>query len=217
MNAKTIFTRTFHATLNPGESLTLIASTEANPDLNGEIELESRRTYEQKLIEARSAGRCEEVDGTPDWISHLMLTADQFVVTLPLPGEPDGKSIIAGYHWFADWGRDTMISLPGLTISTVRPEVARSILRIYSQYVNQGMLPNRFPDAGEPPEYNTVDATLWYFEAIHIYHNSTGDHALIRELFPVLTEIIDWHFLGTRYNIHVDKRDGLLYAGEKHG
>ena len=144
-----------------------------------------------------------------------MLTADQFVVTRPLPGETNGKSIIAGYHWFADWGRDTMISLSGLTISTGRPEVARSILRIYSRYIKQGTLPNRFPDAGESPEYNTVDATLWYFEAIRQYYDATGDDDLIRELFPVLTEIIDWHFRGTRYNIHVDPKDGLLYAGEK--
>ncbi|MHC5722069.1 MAG: amylo-alpha-1,6-glucosidase, partial [Nostoc sp.] len=94
------------------------------------------------------------------------LAADQFIVDRSLPEDPYGKTIIAGYHWFSDWGRDTMISLSGLTISTGRPELARSILRTFARYVDQGMLPNRFPDAGEQPEYNTVDATLWYFEAV---------------------------------------------------
>lgn len=206
---------TFHAALNPGESLTFVATAEANPDLKGMTELKLRRAYEQRLVESWNAGRREGMDETPDWINHLVLAADQFIVNRPLPDEPGGKTIIAGYHWFADWGRDTMVSLPGLTISTGRLEAARSILRTYARYVNEGMLPNRFPDAGEPPEYNTADATLWYFEAIRIYHDATGDDDLIRELFHVFAEIIDWHYMGTRYNIHVDPEDGLLYAGEK--
>jgi predicted glycogen debranching enzyme len=206
---------TFHAALNPGESLTFVATTEANPDLNGMTELELHRAYEQRLIESWNARRRRGMDEAPDWINHLVLATDQFIVSRPLPDEPDGKTIIAGYHWFADWGRDTMVSLPGLTISTGRPEAARSILCTYARYINQGMLPNRFPDAGEPPEYNTVDATLWYFEAIRTYHDATGDDELIRELFHTLAEIIDWHYRGTRYNIHVDPRDGLLYAGER--
>jgi predicted glycogen debranching enzyme len=151
-------------------------------------------------------------------VNHLALTADQFIVNRPLPDDPSGKTIIAGYHWFSDWGRDTMISLPGLTISTGRPEIARSILRTFARYVNRGMLPNRFPDDGAPPgdgEYNTVDATLWYFEAIRAYHAATGDDPLLNELFPVLAEIIDWHCRGTRYNIHLDPNDGLIYAGDK--
>lgn len=121
-----------------------------------------------------------------------------------MPEDPNGKTIIAGYHWFGDWGRDTMISLPGLTISTGRPEVARSILRTFARYVDQGMLPNRFPDAGEQPEYNTVDATLWYFEAVRAYYSATDDDTLLGELFPILADIIDWHCRGTRYNIHLD-------------
>lgn len=206
---------TFHAALNPGESLTFVATAEANPDLKGMTELKLRRAYEQRLVESWNAGRREGMDETPDWINHLVLAADQFIVNRPLPDEPGGKTIIAGYHWFADWGRDTMVSLPGLTISTGRLEAARSILRTYARYVNEGMLSNRFPNAGEPPEYNTADATLWYFEAIRIYHDATGDDDLIRELFHVFAEIIDWHYMGTRYNIHVDPEDGLLYAGEK--
>ncbi|MBR8833014.1 MAG: amylo-alpha-1,6-glucosidase [Stigonema ocellatum SAG 48.90 = DSM 106950] len=201
---------TFEVTLHEGESLTLVATTERNPDLNGEAALEVRRTYEQKLMEIWKNSRPKE---TPDWVNHLVLAADQFVVNRSLPKEPDGKTIIAGYHWFSDWGRDTMISLPGLTLSTGRPEIARSILRIFAKYIDQGMLPNRFPDAGEVPEYNTVDATLWYFEAIRLYYEATGDEDLIRELFPVLAEVINYHCHGTRYNIHLDQADGLLYAG----
>src|SRR5690606_3210494 len=125
-----------------------------------------------------------------------------------------GKSVIAGYHWFGDWGRDTMIALPGLTLVTGRPEVAAGVLRTYAQFVDQGMLPNRFPDAGETPEYNTVDATLWYFIAIREYIQATGDTALLRELFPILVDIIDWHRRGTRYRIRMDAADALLFAGE---
>lgn len=205
---------TFQAKIEPEGSLTFVASTEKNPDLNSAATLEYRRAYEQKLIERQ----VNQTDKHPDWINQLVLAADQFIVNRPLPNNPDGKTIIAGYHWFSDWGRDTMISLPGLTISTGRPEVARSILRTFAKYVDRGMLPNRFPDDGTPPadtEYNTVDATLWYFEAIRIYYDSTEDDHLLSELFPVLAEIIDWHRRGTRYNIHLDANDGLIYAGEK--
>ena len=107
-----------------------------------------------------------------------------------------------------------MISLPGLTLATGRPEFAKNIILEFAKHISQGMLPNRFPDAGEEPEYNTVDATLWYFEAIRAYVGSTGDFELVREeLYDKLTDIIDWHLRGTRYKIHVDT-DGLLYAGE---
>ncbi len=205
---------TFETTLNPGESLTLVASTESQPKLNGEEALKVRHTQEQKLINVGKANRPDNHKNTPTWINHLLLAADQFIVDRPLPGEPSGKTIIAGYPWFGDWGRDTMISLPGLTIATGRPEVARSVLKTFAQYVDQGMLPNRFPDAGEVPEYNTVDATLWYFEAIRAYYTATKDAELLSELFPVLAEIIDWHVRGTRYKIRLDASDGLLYAGE---
>ena len=132
----------------------------------------------------------------------------------PLPGETAGDSVIAGYPWFGDWGRDTMIALPGLTLSTGRPEVAKSILRTYASFVDRGMLPNRFPEAGEVAKYNTVDATLWYFEAARQYVNATRDEELVEELFPTLADIVHWHVQGTRYNIHVDPSDGLLFAGE---
>ena len=107
-----------------------------------------------------------------------------------------------------------MIALPGLTICTGRSDIARSILRTFARYVDRGMLPNRFPDSGGAPEYNTVDATLWYFEAIRAYYEATGDDELLTEIWPILCEIIDWHIKGTRYNIRVDPDDGLIYAGE---
>jgi glycogen debranching enzyme len=125
-----------------------------------------------------------------------------------------GRTVIAGYPWFSDWGRDTMIALPGLTLATGRPADARGILRTFARFVDQGMLPNRFPDAGETPEYNTADATLWYFEAVRAYHAATGDLETLRELFPVLREIVLWHIRGTRYGIKVDLADGLLAAGQ---
>ncbi|QLE54677.1 amylo-alpha-1,6-glucosidase [Nostoc sp. TCL26-01] len=205
---------TFEVTLNPGETLTFVASTDQQPDLNGEAALKRRHNFEQKLIGVWKSHQPLDAPDSPAWINHLVLAADQFIVDRSVPADPYGKTIIAGYHWFGDWGRDTMISLPGLTLATGRPEVARSILRTFSRYVDQGMLPNRFPDAGETPEYNTVDATLWYFEAIRAYHNTTRDDDLLIELFPVLIDIINWHCRGTRYNIHLDATDGLLYAGE---
>jgi predicted glycogen debranching enzyme len=174
-----------------------------------------RQAHEAALLE-RAGDLAGPGAGDParDALRQLVLAADQFVVRRPTAADPDGQSIIAGYPWFSDWGRDTMIALPGLTLTTGRPEVAASILRTYAQFVDQGMLPNRFPDVGETPEYNTVDATLWYFVAVHEYVQATGDVALARELFPVLADIIDWHVRGTRYAIHMDEADGLLYAGE---
>jgi len=139
----------------------------------------------------------------------LVNAADQYLVS-----RGDQKTVIAGYHWFSDWGRDTMTALPGLTLPTGKPEVARSILRTFAQHVDQGMLPNRFPDAGETPEYNTVDATLWFFEAARAYLAYTGDLEFVRnELYHVFADIISWHVRGTRYGIKVDS-SGLLSSGE---
>jgi predicted glycogen debranching enzyme len=201
---------TFQASLYPGQSLTFVASTEASPNLDGEVALRSQRSYEQKLIDSWKLDRSKPKETAPLWIRQLILAADQFIVNR----SPNGKTIIAGYPWFSDWGRDTMISLPGLALTTSRTEIARSIIQTFAQHIDQGMLPNRFPDAGEIPEYNTVDATLWYFIAIHAYHQATDDLDLVHELFPALSNIIDWYCRGTRYNIHLDAADGLLYAGE---
>jgi predicted glycogen debranching enzyme len=145
-----------------------------------------------------------------DFAQTLAAAADQYIVS-----RGDQKTVIAGYHWFSDWGRDTMIALPGLTFPTGKHGVARSILRTFARHVDQGMLPNRFPDAGETPEYNTVDATLWFFEAARSYLAYTGDLDFIRdELYPVLADIVSWHVKGTRYGIKVDA-SGLLASGEQ--
>src|SRR4030095_6004145 len=109
----------------------------------------------------------------------------------------EGHTVIAGYPWFSDWGRDTMIALNGLTLATNRPEIARDILLEFSKHISQGMLPNRFPDAGDEAEYNTVDATLWYFEAVREYAAATGDHAFVKkQLYAKLADILVWHLRG---------------------
>ena len=152
---------------------------------------------------------------TPGWLRQLVLAADQFIVKRSLPEQPDGHTIVAGYHWFGDWGRDTMIALPGLTLTTGRHDIARHILLAFAHYVDAGMRPNNFPDAGGRPQYNSVDAALWYFEAVRCYVAATGDAATVEKLYPVLNGIVDAHLAGTRYNIHVDPADGLLYAGDR--
>ncbi len=204
---------TFRATLSPGSALTLVLSAEAAPSLDGEAAWRRQQQYEEALL-TRWRRTHRIARRAPAWVRHLVLAADQFVVQRPLLDDPDGMSVIAGYHWFGDWGRDTMISLPGLLLTTGRPEVAKRILTTFARFVDRGMLPNRFPDAGEVPEYNTVDAALWYVEAIRAYQNATGDDALLTQLFPVLEEIVRWHRTGTRYGIAVDPADGLLRSGE---
>lgn len=178
----------------------VIVSSEGREDRSVKTLRNSELVRRAKLI---AAARVE--DGLR---RQLVLAADQFIVD-----RGKGKTVIAGYHWFSDWGRDTMIALPGLTLSTARSEIAKSIILEFSEYISQGMLPNRFPDMGETPEYNTVDATLWYFEAIMAYVEATGDEKTANGLFDKLADVIDWHLLGTRYGIGVDD-DALLNAGE---
>src|SRR5436189_257712 len=149
---------TFRATLQPGAALTLVLSAEPAPDPDGETAWARRARHESDTLSRWTRAR-PEAKTAPAWIRHLVLAADQFVVRRPLPDDPDGATVIAGYHWFGDWGRDTMIALPGLTLAAGRPEVARKILTTFARFVDRGMLPNRFPDGGETPEYNTADAT----------------------------------------------------------
>jgi predicted glycogen debranching enzyme len=207
---------TFSVELKQGDSLGIIISTE-NPAGRDAQELLSEETMRRKLL----------ISNQPDdeTIKQLVLAADQFIVkrtialsessqVSPLWGDLEGATIIAGYHWFTDWGRDTMISLPGLCLSTHRFDDAKKILSAFANSVSLGMLPNRFQDNGEEPEYNNVDGTLWYFIAVYKYLQATGDKDFVlRKILPVLKEIVEWHYKGTRYNIHVDG-DGLLYAGE---
>jgi len=124
-------------------------------------------------------------------------------------------TVVAGYHWFTDWTRDTMVALPGLCLSVGRYEDAKNILSAFAKSVNQGMLPNHFPDNGEPIGYNHVDGTLWYFIAVYKYLEATGDREFVlNKLLPVLKDIVEWHLKGTRHGIHATE-DGLLYAGEE--
>jgi len=204
---------TVRATLRPGEALTVIVSAEDAPATDGESAWQRRARHEADLL-TRWRAAYPGADAAPDWIRRLVLAADQFVVRRPLADEPDGMTVIAGYHWFGDWGRDTMIALPGLTLSTGRPAVAQRVLRTFARFVDRGMLPNRFPDQGGAAEYNTVDATLWYVEAIRAYHAATADDGLLKELYPVVESIVAGHRKGTRFGIGEDPGDGLLRSGE---
>jgi predicted glycogen debranching enzyme len=179
----------------------LIASTEVRNASNAD-------RFEKGEIKRRTS-LVKKAAPKNEFTADLVLAADQFIVR-----RGDGRTVIAGYPWFSDWGRDTMIALPGLTLATDRPEIAKRILLEFSSSISQGMLPNRFPDAGDVAEYNTVDATLWYFEAIRAFVEYTAAYDFVREnLYTKLVDIVAWHLRGTRYNIHVDT-DGLLYAGE---
>jgi predicted glycogen debranching enzyme len=165
------------------------------------------------LLERSRISRAALPAGAPAWIQTLATASDQFLVRR---GDAVGSySIIAGFPWFADWGRDTMISLPGLATALGRFDIAAGILRTYARFVDRGMLPNRFPDRGTTPEYNTADATLWLFQALSDYLAAKRDPELTRELFPVVKAIIRAHEEGTRYGIGVDPADGLLRAGER--
>ncbi len=203
---------TTRATLRAGDTLTLVVSADTAAPAAAPTAWRRRTDHEAGVLargRAAAAGRA-----APAWIDQLALAADQFVVGRPHAGEPDGMTVIAGYPWFGDWGRDTMIALPGLTLATGRPEVATRILRTFARYVDGGMLPNRFPDGGAAPEYNSVDATLWYVEAIRAYTAATGDDGLVRDLFSTLESIAHAHVEGTRHDIGVDPVDGLLRAGD---
>jgi predicted glycogen debranching enzyme len=188
-------------TLGLGDSVSIIASLEAPPAADS-ADLRGREVQ-------RRADRICSSRYSDSFISSLTDAADQFIVRR---GELD--TIIAGYHWFGDWGRDTMIALPGLALTTGRAEIARGILETFARHVDRGMLPNRFPDDGADPEYNTVDAALWMFEAVQAYLNQTGDWSFVEnKLYDPLAGIIEWHQRGTRFGIKVET-DGLVHAGE---
>jgi len=191
----------FKCRLKAGDKLGVIASTQNPKGRDAFALFAQEKSRRKKLI--------SEMPVIDETTKTLGLAADQFIVQR----DDNLKTIIAGYHWFTDWGRDTMIALPGLTLATGRFEDAKKIIRAFARSVSQGLLPNRFPDAGAEPEYNTVDATLWFFVAIYKYLKYTGDKNFLKnELLPVLEDIIAWHERGTRYGIHVDE-DDLLYAG----
>jgi predicted glycogen debranching enzyme len=183
------------------QTVTLIASTKT-------LDVASAGTLLQQEVDRRSR-IVSNVGAEDDLVRTLTAAAEQYIA-----GRGDQKTVIAGYPWFTDWGRDTMIALPGLTLVTGHDEIARSILCEFARHVDRGMLPNRFPDAGETPEYNTIDATLWYFEAVRSLLQHTADYLFVRtHLYSVLVDTIEWHIRGTRYGIKMDA-DGLIESSD---
>lgn len=152
-------------------------------------------------------------DAPPAWIRQLNLAADAFLFARHETDATQNLSVIAGYPWFGDWGRDTMIALPGLTLASGRTAQARDILQTFAAQVSEGMLPNRFTGSGTEPEYNTVDAALWFIEAWRAYIDATHDIAALQVALPVLQQIVDAYCDGTRYGIGMDPADGLVRAG----
>ncbi len=189
----------------------LIASTEIHAV--GEIDTLRRAEVRNDFLVREASGGIPPIS---EIVQTLVRAGRQFLVARqPL------KTIIAGYHWFGDWGRDSMIALPGLLLSTGQTEAAREILLEFLKYVDGGMLPNRFPDQGETPEYNTVDATLWFFETVWQYLNSfqtaaekeSAWHLIEATFYPTLKNIVELHITGTRFGIHADD-EGFLWAGD---
>jgi predicted glycogen debranching enzyme len=211
----------FSVTLLPTKGATLIASTEQWPTvlaLTPEEAVNSENERREKLIalvdpKAREGPAAE-----------LVLAADQFLIT-PAGRTEDAarahaagdevRTVIAGYHWFTDWGRDTMISLEGLTLTTGRMAEAGWILRTFAHYIRDGLIPNMFPEGKNEGLYHTADATLWFFHALDRYLHYTGDRTTLRLILPKLLEIFECHMRGTRFGIGVDPKDGLLRQGEE--
>lgn len=192
--------------LEPGASITVRAGLDRDlkaVSINDVVRAVAR--HQNTLIE--QAGSPADQD-----VRRLIVAADQFIVDRDSTAS---KSIIAGYHWFADWGRDSMISVAGLALSTKRFDIARAIFTTFGSYLSGGMLPNSFPDSGMTPLYNTVDATLWWAWALDRYYKATRDTLFIADQVPLLESVVEWHLKGTRYNIHVDPADGLISCGEQ--
>src|SRR4029079_19197368 len=208
----------FTVDLSDGQSVALVASVEPWDmlaiDCDDILQAEQRRL--KQLVSLAS-----ELE-KDDFAKQLQLAADQFIVqpgarpeeqALAQASGDQARTIIAGYHWFGDWGRDTMISLEGLTLSTGRPQETRAILRTFARYIRDGLLPNLFPEGSRQALYHTADATLWYFHALDRYLTASQDRDTLMQLYPTLKEVIHRHRQGTRFNIGVDPKDGLLRAG----
>lgn len=202
----------FDVSLAPGAAVTVVAADTAPDALDATAAWSRKCRREAQLVETFRATLPPEV-AAPAWIARCALAADAFRVRRPIRDNPKARSVIAGYHWFGDWGRDTMIALPGLTLACGKSRIAASILRTFASFVDGGMIPNVFPDDGSPPQYNSVDAPLWFIEAAAAYVDATGDDATLRALWPALTQVVDAYVNGTRYGIHV-AADGLVVAGD---
>jgi len=210
----------FRTTLRNGETFTVVASTEPWEKI---LALEPPEAFQKELARRRKLVEIARPEVTQGWPAELVLAADQFLITpntraadaarAHAAGD-DVRTVIAGYHWFTDWGRDTMISLEGLTLTTGRHAEAGYILRTFAHYIRDGLIPNMFPEGEQSGLYNTADATLWYFHAIEKYLAATGDKETLQLLLPKLIDIIDHHVRGTRFGIGVDATDGLLRQGE---
>ncbi len=207
----------FNTDLLPGRDTTLVASTESWRTLSA-LSLE-----EVLAAERERRRRLLDMAGSPEGTTaELVLAADQFLVSPAGRVEETARAhatgdqvgtIIAGYHWFTDWGRDAMISLEGLTLSTGRYREAGWILRTFAHHLRDGLIPNLFPEGRKEGLYNTADATLWFMHAIGRYLQATGDRRLLRQLLPRLQETIDRYRQGTHFGIAVDPADGLLRQG----
>jgi predicted glycogen debranching enzyme len=197
----------FNGVLAPGQTITLVATVESERPAESEEALAAEVGRQKALLAQAGVTPGDAARET------LTLAADQFVVE---KSEKVARAtIMAGYPWFTDWGRDTMIALPGLCLTTGRHAVAREILMSFAGAVHNGLLPNRFSDGGGGAEYNTVDASLWFFHAVHAYAQASGDwEGAQAEMLPVLKTILDAHVRGTDYGIGVDPSDGLLRAGQ---
>ena len=209
----------FRIDLGLGGEVTLVASTEPWPTLEAltpAAALATERARRRGLLAAADPTAREGVG------SELVLAADAFLVT-PVSRVADtaharatgghARTVIAGYHWFTDWGRDTMISLAGLALVTGRHDEAGDILRTFGHYVRDGLIPNLFPEGETEGLYHTADASLWFFEALHRYLVATDDRATLAGLLPALVDIVEHHLRGTRFGIGVDPEDGLLHQG----
>ena len=211
----------FRAPLRHGETVTLIGSTEDWNIIEVLSPTKAAIAENDRRTRVLDQSACDADDNVA---AELVFAADQFVIA-PAGRVEEGarahafgdevRTVIAGYHWFTDWGRDTMISLEGLTITTGRTLEAGYILRTFGQYVWHGLIPNMFPDQQSAGLYHTADATLWFFHALHRYLNATGDFVTLEMLWPTMSDIIKHHLVGTDFNIHVDSDDGLLCQGKE--
>src|SRR5205814_3099564 len=210
----------FKLTLKAGARATLIASTESAETMTvmaAEQALDAERGRRQRLL-AQAAPEAREA-----LAAELVLAADQFVISPAGRTQETARAhaygdevrtVIAGYHWFTDWGRDTMIALEGLTLTTGRFTEASYILRTFAHYVRDGLIPNMFPEGEREGLYHTADATLWFFHAVDRYALVTKDRALLSQLLPTMRDILQHHLQGTRFGIGVDPEDGLLRQGQ---
>jgi predicted glycogen debranching enzyme len=217
----------FHVDLTASEPCTLVASLESWETMRAltpDEAVRSERGRRRRLIAAACRATGDTKDAIDGVAAELVLAADDFVITpagrvedtarAHAAGE-EVRTVIAGYHWFTDWGRDTMISLEGLTLTTGRTEEAGFLLRTFAHYVRDGLIPNMFPEGQKSGLYHTADATLWFFHALHRYVEVTDDRTTLAALLPKLVEVVEYHLKGTRFGIGVDPADGLLSQGQE--